>query len=233
LVDAVATQPTVRKEGVAYFLDGGEAPDDELPQAVFYGGRYYLRNGTTRAAAAILAGKKTLRGRVLDWPSDEAREDRPAPAPTDGGFAKVVKDPAAWAAVLARAREVGPLDNDRQVIRFLRGEGIDKQDQEVFWVVGLDSHNSLRTLAEVARGQRDRVAVDVADVTRPVLLEGCRAFLVAHNHPAGDPAPSDSDKAITAKLREAAAASNVVFLDHLVLGTGKYYSFADKKTKAG
>jgi hypothetical protein len=156
----------------------------------------------------------------------------PAATPTDSGFSKVVKDEAKFAALLARAKAVGPLDNDGQLYRFIR-EDLVNQDQEIFYVVGLDSHNGLRCVSEVARGQRDRVAVDVADVLRVVLIEGCKAFAVAHNHPAGNPIPSASDKTLTARIEAAAPKVGVIFLDHLVVGTGSYYSFRDKKTKKG
>lgn len=155
-----------------------------------------------------------------------------APAAGDSGFSKVVKDEAKFAALLARAKAVGPLDNDAGMYRFIRAD-LEKQDQEIFYVVGLDAHNGLRCVSEVARGQRDRVAVDVADVLRVVLIEGCKAFVVAHNHPAGDPVPSKSDRDLTARISAAAPEVGIIFLDHLVIGSGSYYSFRDKKTKKG
>jgi DNA repair protein RadC len=182
--------------------------------------------GLTPAAAAKKAPMKVIDPAPCDCGVV------PAAAPADSGFSKVVKDEAKFAALLARAKEVGPLDNDRGMYRFIRAD-LEKQDQEIFYVVGLDSHNGLRCVSEVARGQRDRVAVDVADVLRVVLIEGCKGFAVAHNHPAGNPVPSASDKTLTAKLEAAAPKVGVIFLDHLVIGSGSYYSFRDKKTKKG
>jgi DNA repair protein RadC len=154
----------------------------------------------------------------------------PAPTAGDSGFSKVVKDEAKFKALLARAQQVGPLDNDAGMYRFIRAD-LEKQDQEIFYVVGLDAHNGLRMVSEIARGQRDRVAVDVADVLRVVLMEGCKAFVVAHNHPAGDARPSAKDRELTVQLEKAAPAVGVIFLDHLVIGSASYYSFADKKLK--
>jgi DNA repair protein RadC len=142
----------------------------------------------------------------------------------------VVRDVAKYAAVLELAKTVGYIDDDRKIYELLR-TALEKEDQEVFVVLGVDSHGSLRICTEVARGQRDRVAVAVKDILRPVLLDGCCGFAVVHNHPAGEPSPSEADKALTKRLREAASVMNLVFLDHLVVGLGRYYSFSDNKTK--
>jgi DNA repair protein RadC len=143
----------------------------------------------------------------------------------------VAKDPARFEAARARALQVGHLDSDAQVARFLRPD-LEKEDQEVFVVVGLDIHNDLRCYAEIARGQRHSVRVEPADILRPVLIEGCVGFIVAHNHPSGSATPSPEDRKLTADVSKAASAVRVVFVDHLVLGSGgSYYSFADKKLK--
>ena len=158
-------------------------------------------------------------------------EASPAAEDSGGAFTKVEKDPARFEAARARAAAIGHLDNDAQLARFLR-EDLEKEDQEVFVVVGFDVRNDLRCYAEVARGQRAGVRVEPSDVLRPVLIEGCVAFAVAHNHPTGSCAPSAEDRKLTAELREAAAAVRLVLVDHLVIGSGgSYYTFADKKQK--
>lgn len=155
----------------------------------------------------------------------------PAPGTPTGAFSKVTKDPSKFEAARARAAAIGHLDTDAQLARFLRAD-LEKEDQEVFVVVGFDIHNDLRCYAEVARGQRAGVRVEPADILRPVLIEGCVAFAVAHNHPTGHCAPSAEDRKLTAELREAALSVRLRFLDHLVIGSGgSYYSFADKRAK--
>jgi RadC-like JAB domain-containing protein len=163
----------------------------------------------------------------------EARDSGPAidhSAMNCGPFTRVVRDESKFSACMALARQVGPIDDDRKLYAIL-GPDLTRQDQEIFVVVGLDINNALRVYAEVARGQRDRVAVAVDDVMRPVLLEGCTALAVAHNHPSGNPSPSEKDAELTEKIRAGCRSSGVVFLDHLVVGQDAYYSFADRRLK--
>jgi len=161
--------------------------------------------------------------------ANEASLDKiPACAP----FTHVVKDPVAFAACQARAKQIGPLDTDRKMYEFLRSE-LEKQDQEIFVVIGLDLHMNVRSYDEVARGQRDRVAVNVEDILRVVIANGVHGFIVAHNHPSGAATPSKKDGELTATIRSAAmvACPNIIFCDHLVVGSGQYYTFEDKKLK--
>jgi hypothetical protein len=157
----------------------------------------------------------------------EARDSGPACKP----FTRVETDQSRFNACMALAKRLGPLDSDKKLYAFLAPD-LAREDQEVFVVVGLDINADLRVYSEVARGQRDRVQVSVEDILRPVLLQGCTAFAVAHNHPSGLADPSAEDGKLTDRIREASKAHpGLTFLDHLVIGQGSYYSFADRKLK--
>ena len=60
-----------------------------------------------------------------------------------------------------------------------------------------------------------------------LLLANAAAFVLVHNHPSGDPAPSAEDRAITTRLKECADLFGIRLLDHVILGHGAYYSLAD------
>jgi DNA repair protein RadC len=66
-------------------------------------------------------------------------------------------------------------------------------------------------------------------VLQAVLLCGAVGFIVSHNHPSQDPAPSQSDIQITQALKKGAEAVQLRFLDHVIVTDtpGKYYSFQD------
>jgi DNA repair protein RadC len=148
-------------------------------------------------------------------------------------FTQVVKDPERFALSQAVAARIGPLDSDSQVARFLQPY-LERQDQEVFVVLGLDIRNGMRSFTEVHRGVRDHTEVSVNDILRAANIEGCTGFIVAHNHPSGDPRPSDHDRELTKRLASAARflEPDLVVIDHLILGNeGTYYSLLDKKTK--
>jgi DNA repair protein RadC len=57
--------------------------------------------------------------------------------------------------------------------------------------------------------------------------EAAAAVLFVHNHPSGDPTPSAEDRRITERLRRAGEVMGIPVLDHVVVGRGRYWSFAD------
>jgi len=54
------------------------------------------------------------------------------------------------------------------------------------------------------------------------------SIVVAHNHPSGDPTPSAEDRLVTDRLRDAGVLLGIQLLDHVVVGSSRYYSFADE-----
>lgn len=76
-------------------------------------------------------------------------------------------------------------------------------------------------------GGFDRAVVDSRMVFGVALQVASSAIVVAHNHPSGHVAPSQEDRAVTAKLRAAGDILNIPLLDHLILSTTDSFSFAD------
>jgi DNA repair protein RadC len=85
-----------------------------------------------------------------------------------------------------------------------------------------DSANRLRRIVVVSDGSIDRSLVPIREVLNAVLRHDGRAFALAHNHPSGDPEPSDADLRATADLRNAADVVDLRFLGHVVVGNGKW-----------
>ena len=91
--------------------------------------------------------------------------------------------------------------------------------QERFFVIMLGPRNKvLAPPLEIAKGQRDEVALQPNLVFEHPMKEGARAIVVAHNHPSGDPMPSETDVEMTEKLVAAGAIMNIPILDHLIIG---------------
>lgn len=84
-------------------------------------------------------------------------------------------------------------------------------------VLVCDSGNRLRRTEAVSDGAVDRAMVPVREILNVVLRHDGRAFALAHNHPGGDPAPSDADLAATTAVRAGAAAVGLRFLGHVVV----------------
>lgn len=155
---------------------------------------------------------------------------------------KVTRDAPAYEACIAHWARKGPIANARAVYELLH-ERLSQEDQEVFLVVILDVRGNLRGVSEVARGQRSRVGVGITDVMRvvraskvvdPVLLAGGESFLVVHNHPTGNPRPSEADRDLYREIQRAVApyGSELIFLDHVVIGMGRFYSIAEGQAYA-
>ncbi len=102
-------------------------------------------------------------------------------------------------------------------------------DHEEFWVMCLDTRNRGLGIHPLYRGAIDVVPnIRVAEVFRLALLVNARSIVVAHNHPSGDPSPSDNDIKITRKLAEAGELLDVPLLDHLIIGQpGRYQSLKE------
>jgi DNA repair protein RadC len=107
------------------------------------------------------------------------------------------------------------------------------EPREHFLAVALDAKN--QPLAELTIGIGGSIACAIApaDVFRPVLQAAAVSVIFVHNHPSGDPHPSEADIAITERLCQAGQVLGVAVLDHVILGTTGYYSFADAGLLAG
>lgn len=96
---------------------------------------------------------------------------------------------------------------------------------ESFRVLFLDRKNVLIADEAQARGTVDHVPVYPREVVRRALELNASALILVHNHPSGDPTPSDADIAMTARVRDAAAALGITLHDHLIVGKSREMSF--------
>jgi DNA repair protein RadC len=90
-------------------------------------------------------------------------------------------------------------------------------DHEELWVLALDGRQGLRAARRVASGGVHGLHVGVRDVLRLVLREAGSAFVLVHNHPSGDPAPSNEDIAFTKGVVEGASVVGTPLLDHVIV----------------
>lgn len=102
--------------------------------------------------------------------------------------------------------------------------------QERFFALLLDVRHRLMSLRTISAGGLDSAPVHPREVFRPAIREGAAAIVIAHNHPSGDPTPSSDDQALTARLREVGLVLGIEVLDHVVVGSDRYYSFAEGRT---
>lgn len=99
--------------------------------------------------------------------------------------------------------------------------------QEVFLVIGIDVRNALLEVVEVARGTVNGVDVHPREVFRPLVRMAAAAAVVVHNHPSGDPTPSQEDLELTRRLRAVGELVGIPILDHVVVGSDGFRSIAE------
>ena len=100
---------------------------------------------------------------------------------------------------------------------------------EVFGVACLSTKFRLLAWHVLSRGTRASTPVSMPDVFVPACVTpGTTALIVVHNHPSGDPAPSQDDARLTVRLCQAADVLDIGLLDHLIVGdVGRYFSFRE------
>jgi DNA repair protein RadC len=98
---------------------------------------------------------------------------------------------------------------------------------EVFLVLALNSRNALIAQEEIQRGSVNRTAVFPRKVIEACLKHRATAVVLAHNHPSGDPSPSQADRQLTRKLSKLLAEVDIAVHDHIIISGAQYFSFAE------
>lgn len=98
---------------------------------------------------------------------------------------------------------------------------------EVFACLFLDNQHHILEFEELFRGTIDGASVYPREVVKKALAHNAAAVIFAHNHPSGISEPSQSDRLITNKLKQALDLLDIRVLDHFIIGDGIPYSFAE------
>ncbi|MDD9819334.1 MAG: DNA repair protein RadC [Nitrospira sp.] len=95
-------------------------------------------------------------------------------------------------------------------------------------VILLDAKRAVIRESTVSRGTLTSSLVHPREVFNEAVRESAAAMIFVHNHPSGDPRPSQEDRALTARLQAAGDILGVQVLDHIIIGDQRYVSFADE-----
>lgn len=101
---------------------------------------------------------------------------------------------------------------------------------EEFWVLMLNKANRVLKKVRSSEGGISGTVVDPKKIFKSALDHHAAAIIVGHNHPSGLLTPSEADLKITKKLIEAGRVMEIAVLDHIIVGSDQYYSFADEGT---
>ena len=125
---------------------------------------------------------------------------------------------------LARGDALSNPDDTRDYLKArLRGYA-----HEVFACLFLDSRHRVISLDELFHGTIDGASVHPREVVKRALAHNAAAVILAHNHPSGVAEPSESDRLITQRLKEALGLVDIRVLDHFIIGDGRAVSLAER-----
>ena len=137
------------------------------------------------------------------------------------GRDKAVTLVAAFALAQKMAKELQEesplLDNPENVVRLLRANNL-AMDVETLQVLLLNTRRRLIRVVEISNGTVDTLLVHAREVFRAAISANASAIVLAHNHPSGDPTPSDADIKVTRDLIRAGHLLKIDVLDHIILG---------------
>ncbi|MFQ5957430.1 MAG: DNA repair protein RadC [Candidatus Brocadiales bacterium] len=188
-----------------------------------------IRDGTPDASAVDLAKKILVKyGNYRDLATKTINEL----ARIKGiGPAKAAQVKAAMA--IAKRFATTPLTSgervksSRDVFNHLHERLRDKR-QETFHALLLDSKNGIIKDLQISAGSLSSSLIHPREVFAPAIRESAASVIFVHNHPSGDPTPSQEDLEITHRLREVSDVVGIKVLDHVIIGAGRYVSLKDK-----
>ena len=110
--------------------------------------------------------------------------------------------------------------------RFVRME-LMYLDHEEMHIILLDTKNQIVECIRRYKGTVNSSVLRASEVLRPAIVRNCPHIIVCHNHPSGDPTPSEEDIIVTKQLVEAARLLDIELLDHIVIGNPRYISLKE------
>ena len=100
--------------------------------------------------------------------------------------------------------------------------------KEVFKVIYLNSQNQIIEVDDLFEGTIDYGSISPREVVESAIKNNAAALIFAHNHPSGDPWPSENDEQLTRDLVFAGIITRIKVLDHIIVGENRHYSFSDE-----
>lgn len=120
-----------------------------------------------------------------------------------------------------------PLADPRKVFNLFAD--MQNEFKEKLISISLDSKQKIIAFEVVAIGSVHAITVNAFELFRSAIVVGAAGMILVHSHPSGDPAPSESDRNFTRKVANYGKEGGIKLVDHVIIGDGRYYSFAAEK----
>jgi DNA repair protein RadC len=195
-----------------------------------------LRSGYHGVTATALAEQLLARFGGLKELAAASVEELEAVPGVKRAKACQVKAALELAVRLNRSTEVEPEAGDskdllgsdvseaRQVVRVVN-QLAREPSKECFWTLALDARNRLKHIQRISVGSLDSTLAHPREVFERAVRARAAAIVVTHNHPSGDPTPSDDDIRLTRRLVEAGKVLGIRVHDHIIFAGERSYSF--------
>lgn len=119
---------------------------------------------------------------------------------------------------------------DPQMVEAMVHENLYGLDHEQVWIIFLTTANTLIAKEMISKGTLNYTAIDNRTILRRVLLNNAAGFILVHNHPSGNPQPSQQDIKMTEKLKKACELMDVKLIDHVIFTDDAFFSFSEEHT---
>ena len=100
--------------------------------------------------------------------------------------------------------------------------------EENLWLITLDTKNNITGIFTVSTGSLNSSIVHPREIFKRAVLQNAASIIICHNHPSGDPAPSQEDINITKRIYDAGKILGIELLDHIIIGDNKYTSLKER-----
>ncbi len=127
----------------------------------------------------------------------------------------------------SESREKYKINSSKDAFNFMQ-PFLEDLSYEEFWVIYMNRSNRITDQIKISQGGVSGTVIDVRIILKHAIEKLASNLIICHNHPSGNLQPSESDKQITNKLKEAAKFHDIQVLDHLIISDNSYYSFADE-----
>ncbi|MDD9953462.1 MAG: DNA repair protein RadC [Candidatus Woesearchaeota archaeon] len=101
--------------------------------------------------------------------------------------------------------------------------------KETCYMIHVNLKRKILNTTKLSDGGSDTLVVDQQTVFRAALQEDAHSIILVHNHPSGDPTPSEEDRHVTKVLKTAGMLLGIYLLDHVIVGRRSYYSFQESQ----
>jgi DNA repair protein RadC len=101
-------------------------------------------------------------------------------------------------------------------------------EHEEFWIIILNRAHRVLQTKKISQGGLTGTVIDTRMILKFALEKKATSLIIVHNHPSGNKTPSEADRLITAKIKKAAEIMDIHLLDHLIITSDSYLSFADE-----